>query len=199
MSTLIIETSSKKGFIILASETKIMEIAIIETGKELSNQLVPAIGHMLAKKKLKCKDLKQVAAGIGPGSYTGARVAVTIAKGITFASQIPLICFSSYRAMDLPKPGNFAIISPVRQENIFLVKGKKENGKVTFYEEGYKPFHEAAADLKNIENIYCPYKDNFPKDSDLFPRLTECLITPLSLFTAAMTTGPSFSNIHLIY
>lgn len=44
---------------------------------------------------LKPADIEEVAVGVGPGSYTGIRVGLTIAKIWSFSMQTPLYCFSS--------------------------------------------------------------------------------------------------------
>ncbi len=41
--------------------------------------------------KIKARDLEAVAVSKGPGSYTGLRIGVSVAKGIAYASSIPLI------------------------------------------------------------------------------------------------------------
>jgi tRNA threonylcarbamoyladenosine biosynthesis protein TsaB len=49
--------------------------------------------------QLTLNDLSAVAVGKGPGSYTGLRVAVSTAKGLAMALNIPLISFNSLDAM----------------------------------------------------------------------------------------------------
>ena len=44
-------------------------------------------------------DISEVAAGIGPGSFTGIRVAVAMAQGLAFARRLPLLPFSSLGAL----------------------------------------------------------------------------------------------------
>lgn len=54
-------------------------------------ELTPAIGTLLAKSDLEAADLKAISVAIGPGSYTGLRVGLAVAKGLSLAHQIPLI------------------------------------------------------------------------------------------------------------
>ena len=54
-------------------------------------ELAPAIEKILARGKLDVGDLRAVAVAIGPGSYTGLRVGLAVAKGMSLAYQIPLI------------------------------------------------------------------------------------------------------------
>ena len=45
----------------------------------------------LKRMDLKTRDLEAVAVSKGPGSYTGLRIGVSVAKGIAYAASIPLI------------------------------------------------------------------------------------------------------------
>ena len=54
-------------------------------------ELSPAIQDMLSRVDLSTSDLDGIAVAIGPGSYTGLRVGLALAKGMALASQIPLI------------------------------------------------------------------------------------------------------------
>lgn len=54
-------------------------------------EISPAIEDMLRRVDLTTSDLDGIAVAIGPGSYTGLRVGLALAKGLALAGQIPLI------------------------------------------------------------------------------------------------------------
>jgi tRNA threonylcarbamoyladenosine biosynthesis protein TsaB len=56
-----------------------------------TTELAPAVAQLWARAKLSAADLDAVAVTIGPGSYTGLRVGMALAKGIALAQQVPLI------------------------------------------------------------------------------------------------------------
>ncbi len=68
---------------------------ITETGWRCINthtiELTPAIGDMMSRTGISPTNLKGIAVAIGPGSYTGLRVGLALAKGLALANQIPLI------------------------------------------------------------------------------------------------------------
>lgn len=66
--------------------------SIIETGARMQTaRLAPMIEELLKRNGLSVKDCAAVAVSSGPGSYTGLRVGVSMAKGFCFGAGIPLI------------------------------------------------------------------------------------------------------------
>jgi tRNA threonylcarbamoyladenosine biosynthesis protein TsaB len=53
--------------------------------------VAPALEDLLAKTDVSWADVKAVAVAIGPGSYTGLRIGLGLAKGIALAHGMPLI------------------------------------------------------------------------------------------------------------
>ncbi|OPH53136.1 tRNA N6-adenosine(37)-N6-threonylcarbamoyltransferase complex dimerization subunit TsaB [Paenibacillus ferrarius] len=89
-----------------------MTVAILDNGKLLgevssyaernhSIGLIPHIQELLAKLNLKPKDLQAIAVGQGPGSYTGVRIAVSVAKTFAWSLGLDLIGVSSLEAIAL--------------------------------------------------------------------------------------------------
>ncbi|MBW5448315.1 tRNA (adenosine(37)-N6)-threonylcarbamoyltransferase complex dimerization subunit type 1 TsaB [Cohnella sp. CFH 77786] len=63
--------------------------------------IVPEIKRLLAECGLTPKDLDAIAAGRGPGSYTGVRIAVSVGKTLAWAWNKPLLGISSLEALAL--------------------------------------------------------------------------------------------------
>lgn len=53
--------------------------------------LVPMIDKLLKSSRLKLKDIDCFAISIGPGSFTGLRIGVTVVKGLAFALKKPIV------------------------------------------------------------------------------------------------------------
>ncbi|RMF78345.1 MAG: tRNA (adenosine(37)-N6)-threonylcarbamoyltransferase complex dimerization subunit type 1 TsaB [Chloroflexi bacterium] len=56
-----------------------------------SVQLAPAIETMLNNTGLEMAALRAIAVSVGPGSYTGLRIGIALAKGMAAAHQLPLV------------------------------------------------------------------------------------------------------------
>lgn len=94
-----IETSTKICSVAISDGEKLL--ALEEEGGDYSHseKLTVFIQKVLAKTKLKLKDIDAVAVSKGPGSYTGLRIGVSVAKGLCYALGKPLIAVDTLQAM----------------------------------------------------------------------------------------------------
>jgi tRNA threonylcarbamoyladenosine biosynthesis protein TsaB len=72
------------GQVLLAEQTCV-------AGKQQNSQLAPTIDYLTTMCGITLADLKAVAVCQGPGSYTGLRVGVALAKGIATTARLPLV------------------------------------------------------------------------------------------------------------
>ncbi len=68
-------------------------------------ELLPQVDNLCTLMGLTAADLRGVAVAIGPGSFTGIRVALSLAKGIADARQLPLWGVSTLDAIAHPHRG----------------------------------------------------------------------------------------------
>jgi tRNA threonylcarbamoyladenosine biosynthesis protein TsaB len=64
-----------------------------------SRTLLLAIDELMTGCRRERRELSGIAVGIGPGSFTGVRIGLTLAKTLAFALQIPLLGVSTLRAL----------------------------------------------------------------------------------------------------
>ena len=91
-----IETSTKNCSVSISENGSLICMKELNTGAySHAEKLHPFIQDCLMDAHLSIKDIHAVAVGKGPGSYTGLRIGVSTAKGLCFASNIPLISVNS--------------------------------------------------------------------------------------------------------
>ncbi|HZO95676.1 MAG TPA: tRNA (adenosine(37)-N6)-threonylcarbamoyltransferase complex dimerization subunit type 1 TsaB [Candidatus Baltobacteraceae bacterium] len=61
---------------------------------------IPLIDELLREAGLRLRDLDRIAVGVGPGSFTGVRIAVAYAKSLAYGAGVPLVGVSSYDALE---------------------------------------------------------------------------------------------------
>ena len=94
-----IETATNVCSVALSENNKILGFKETADPNVHSSQLTVFIESLLKKEKTDIKSLNAVAVSKGPGSYTGLRIGVSVAKGICYALDIPLISVSTLQAM----------------------------------------------------------------------------------------------------
>src|SRR5659263_56680 len=88
---LCIETATGVCSVALCDENSV--ISMIEAPSVMSHSasLTVIIQELLRSAPVEVRQLDAVSVSKGPGSYTGLRIGVSVAKGIAYGAEIPLI------------------------------------------------------------------------------------------------------------
>ena len=95
MYQLLLDSSNKFLSVGLAKDGKVVDKICYEAWQRQSEMMVTEVDNILKRNSIDKKELDAVVVGIGPGSYTGVRIGVTIAKTIAYALKIKLVAKSS--------------------------------------------------------------------------------------------------------
>ena len=100
MKILGIDTSTKFCNLgLIEDEDIIIEYAISGIKKKHSSILLPAIKDLLKTIDLKMEEINGIAVSLGPGSFTGLRIGLCVAKGLCYARSLPLLGIPTLDAM----------------------------------------------------------------------------------------------------
>ena len=99
MINLYIDTSSSYLYSALIKDKKILQEVKENYGQKLSVEALPQIIKLFEKASIPPKDIEKIFVVVGPGSFTGIRIGVTIAKTMAFSLKKSIIPVSSLKAM----------------------------------------------------------------------------------------------------
>lgn len=94
-----IDTSSKNCSVALQEDDALISHFDIHIEKSASSLINLYVDRILQDAGLLKSNLSAIAVGVGPGSYTGLRIAVSTAKGLALGLDIPLIAVNTLEAM----------------------------------------------------------------------------------------------------
>lgn len=94
-----IETSTSVCSVAIHANDQLIGQSSIYLERSHSGQLGPMVESIMRSCDLSQKDLAAVAISGGPGSYTGLRIGCSLAKGICYALDIPLIAVPTLEAL----------------------------------------------------------------------------------------------------
>ncbi|HQW93579.1 MAG TPA: tRNA (adenosine(37)-N6)-threonylcarbamoyltransferase complex dimerization subunit type 1 TsaB, partial [Ferruginibacter sp.] len=86
-----IDTSSEKAHVSFAKDGSLLALLSSESQKEHASFLQSAIQQLCKTASIHLPEIDAVAVTAGPGSYTGLRVGMASAKGLSYALKKPFI------------------------------------------------------------------------------------------------------------
>ena len=95
MKALAIDTSNQTLGVALVEEGQVIGEYMTNLKKNHSIRLMPAVQRLLEDCETEPSELSKIIVAKGPGSYTGVRIGVTVAKTLAWSLSIPLIGVSS--------------------------------------------------------------------------------------------------------
>ncbi len=70
-----------------------------EAGRDAAMRILPLVDEVLFEAGVRLPELTALAAGIGPGAFTGVRISVSVAQGLAFGAGLPVIGINSLEAL----------------------------------------------------------------------------------------------------
>lgn len=118
---LVIDTATKYIYLSLVIDGIEKQFVYEEGINNHSVTIIPFIENILSKEKIKLSEIDQVIIGVGPGSYTGVRIGVTVAKMIGYLNNLEVYTVSSLALVGSHsnKPYVLALID-ARRGNAFM-------------------------------------------------------------------------------
>ncbi|WKD85663.1 tRNA threonylcarbamoyladenosine biosynthesis protein TsaB [Polaribacter huanghezhanensis] len=109
-----LETSTKNCSVSVSNNGELVAIKELNNGNYSHAEVLhPFINEVLKEAKISFEKLDAIAVSKGPGSYTGLRIGVSAAKGLSFALNIPLISVNTLKSLALAISIDEGVIVPM--------------------------------------------------------------------------------------
>ncbi len=95
MICLFLDTSLDNLLVYLLKDGKVIYEKNIQSLRDHSSHLVPSIKEAFDTTNISLKDLDKIFVGNGPGSFTGTRIGITVAKVLAYSLNIDIVPISS--------------------------------------------------------------------------------------------------------
>ncbi|MEZ5358034.1 MAG: tRNA (adenosine(37)-N6)-threonylcarbamoyltransferase complex dimerization subunit type 1 TsaB [Candidatus Zixiibacteriota bacterium] len=125
MIVLGIDSSTDNLSIGVALGEEILAEVNLDSQREHASHIIGKIEEALAAARKTTADIEGVAAAIGPGSFTGLRVGLSVAKGIAVARKLPIIGVSTFEVIAerlQTTYTDFYLAAPVRKGELYLYR-----------------------------------------------------------------------------
>ena len=153
MKVLGIDTSTKTTAIGLIEDGEVLCDYNL-TGRVAHSESVTDMIHEIFKKfEFSLNDIDLIAVGIGPGSFTGLRIGITIAKVMAFALDKEVIGVSSLVANSMSDDGLVSTIVDARRGNVYASIIKNEDEPEVLFEDEILSFEKFKDELKKYHDI----------------------------------------------
>ncbi len=96
------DTSAAHCAAALLSDDVVVAERFEEMKRGQAERLMPLLEALLADRDITWRDLTAIAVGVGPGNFTGIRIAVSAARGLGLALRVPVFGVSTFEVMRDP-------------------------------------------------------------------------------------------------
>ena len=163
MVTILLDSSNTNLSVGVAKDNVLLDYISYEAWQRQSEYMIVELNKLLEKHNIKKEDITDVIVAKGPGSYTGVRIAITIAKTIAVALNADLYAVSSLRVQKngvvssiclINARSNRSYVGVYKDQEVLLNDCIMKNDEVMKYIEDH-PDYSVCGDTKylNIQGI----------------------------------------------
>ena len=124
MLSLILDSANKELGVAIAKDNEIIDEIKYDAWQKQSELMIPEIEKIFKRNSISPKDINEILVSQGPGSYTGVRIALTIAKVYAYALNLPIYAFSSLNILENPEKTSICLINAKGNRSYFAVYDK---------------------------------------------------------------------------
>jgi tRNA threonylcarbamoyladenosine biosynthesis protein TsaB len=144
---LAVETSGRIGSIALIDGNEIVSDEQFPHGLQHAAQIVPIIDRLTQLRGWRPDDLQELYVSAGPGSFTGLRIGITLAKTLAFATGVKLVAVPTVRVLAEnapPDAQHVLIVLDAKRDQIFSARFERTDDAIV---------ERAAAQLSSLSEM----------------------------------------------
>lgn len=179
MYSLFIDTHAQDINICLYKDGKVLKSIIKESVFQHSVHTLPLIKDLLTDFKLSAKDIGLIIVVNGPGSFTGIRIGVTIAKTMAYSLNIPIKVIDSLVIKAISLKDDTKYVSIVDRHGAYVASFDKENkAKEKYRYINLKEYNDLDSKHKYTDKVKLDFASIYKYCIDL-PTINPHLVNPL--------------------
>ena len=152
MKILYIDTSSSYLYAGIVSSGKLLCEVKKEFGHSLSEEALPSIVGLFNERNLKATDIDKIIVVNGPGSFTGIRIGITIAKVFAWSLNIPITTISALEAMSLSSKTNMLHVPILDARRGYVFGAIYDQDNSAIFSPKHIKLEELLQELQDKEN-----------------------------------------------
>lgn len=162
MITLFLDTSATKFIVGIYKNFDCLFLDVDDNNNDLSSKVLPTIDNALKKCDLLLDDIDKIIVVNGPGSFTGIRVGVTIAKTLAWTKNIDILTISSLELLATTESSKEYVVPLIDARRDYFYAGVYLNGKNIINDQYIlrSELLEKIKKITDIDNVYFVSYDN---------------------------------------
>ena len=164
MRILYIDTSSSFLHSAIVEDNTLLASVSEDYGQSLSEIALPKIVEMFEKTNLSPKDVDKIIVVNGPGSFTGIRIGITIAKVYAWSLNIPITTISSLEAMSISSEEKKAHIPILNARRGYVYGAIYDEDQNTIFEPKHIKWEDLKKEVEKLNNYELISNDEFEEE-----------------------------------
>ncbi len=159
MISLFIDTCLSDVSISLLKNNKILSYISNNIPGEHSIYVTKYIENILKENKIDPKEVNEIVVVNGPGSFTGVRIGVTIAKMFAYLTKIRIVTITSLKARVIGRQSNYLLS---------MIDAKHDNYYVGLYDKNYNKIKEEFMSKDLLDALVKKYNPLIVSEKDKY-------------------------------
>jgi len=154
MKSLFINTSTDKMVVAIVVDDKVEYLCKENRGRDLSVSLMPTIEEAFSKTNQKPNDIDTIFVANGPGSFTGIRMGVTVAKTMAWGLHLKVVPLSSLELMASTNTEKEYVVPLIDARRGYVFAGIYDHNLNVIKEASYISLEDLRNEIGEKEVLY---------------------------------------------